>query len=72
MPPHEDQPITTRTAADEYEVGARVRQEREYLGLKQEDVASVLRIPRAAVSAIENGKRGKQVKEIPTLAIVWF
>jgi ribosome-binding protein aMBF1 (putative translation factor) len=34
-----------------------IRSEREYLGLSQEDVASVLGVPRPAISSIENGRR---------------
>lgn len=38
-------------------LGKKLREAREYIGLLQKDVARALGIPRASVSAIENGKR---------------
>jgi transcriptional regulator with XRE-family HTH domain len=46
-----------RVDADGLKLAERLRGEREYLNLKQEQVADVLRISRAAVSAIETGRR---------------
>lgn len=71
MPSRDDNQLAARNDADDHEVGPRVRQEREYLGLKQEDVASVLGIPRAAVSAIENGKRKVSGGELKRLAALF-
>ena len=45
-------------------LGKRLRSTRRYLGLTQREVATILRIPRWALSRIENGKR-----EIDTLVL---
>jgi transcriptional regulator with XRE-family HTH domain len=56
-------------AATEMEtLGQRLRSAREYLGLSQELVAERLGIPRASVSAIENGKRKVSSLEVNRLA----
>ena len=48
-----------------------IRTEREYLGLSQEEVATVLGIPRPAVSAIENGRRKVSSAELARLATLF-
>jgi transcriptional regulator with XRE-family HTH domain len=50
------------------QLGERLRESREYLGFSQEAVASYLEIPRAAVSAMENGKRKVSSVELRKLA----
>ncbi len=50
------------------ELAERIRQERSYVGLSQADVAEVLGIPRAAVSALETGKRRVTGLELGRLA----
>lgn len=50
------------------ELAERIRQERAYVGLSQADVADALGIPRAAVSALENGKRRVSGLELGRLA----
>ncbi|MDE0268160.1 MAG: helix-turn-helix transcriptional regulator [Acidimicrobiaceae bacterium] len=47
----------TADAIEQQELGARLREAREYIGLLQEDVAQALGIPRASVSTLESGKR---------------
>ena len=44
-------------AEAERKLAERLKEERDYLGLSQEQVANALGIPRAAVSAIETGRR---------------
>lgn len=57
---------------------ARLREAREYLGLKQEAVARHLGLQRTAVSEIENGRRGVSAIELKKLArlyqrpVAWF
>lgn len=46
----------------------RIRAERTYLGMSQADVATVLEIPRAAVSALETGRRRVSGLELKALA----
>ncbi len=50
------------------QLGERLRESREYLGLSQEAVAAYLEIPRAAISAMENGKRKVSSVELRKLA----
>jgi len=49
----------------------RLKSERDYLGLSQEQVAKVLGIPRAAVSAIETGRRKVSGVELARLAALF-
>lgn len=64
--------------AEQAALGVRLREGREYVGLKQEEVARHLGIPRTAVSDIENGKRDVKVPELQKLArlyqrpVSWF
>src|SRR5712692_5489308 len=49
----------------------RLRESREYLGLSQEFVAEHLGIPRASISAMENGKRKVSSLELKQLARIY-
>ena len=49
-------------------LGERLREARKYLGLKQEEVASYLKIPRTALTDIESGQRRVEVIELTRLA----
>lgn len=59
-------------------LGTKLRQAREYIGLKQEQVARHMELPRTAVSEIENGHRGVSAIELKKLArlyqrqVTWF
>ncbi len=63
---------------DRLALGERLRKGREYVGLKQEDVAKHLDIPRSALSNIEAGLRKVEVLELTRLAklyqrpVAWF
>ena len=50
------------------QLGERLREARKYLGLKQEEVATYLKIPRTALTDIENGQRRVEVIELTRLA----
>ncbi len=52
-------------------LGNRLRESREYLGLSQEFVADHLGIPRASISAMENGKRKVSSLELKQLARIY-
>lgn len=72
---HEDSQAPRDSAAssvdpvdDEQALAERIRTDRLYVGLSQADVAEVLGIPRAAVSAIENGHRRVTGIELKRLA----
>lgn len=49
-------------------MGDRLREARKYLGLKQEEVATYLKIPRTALTDIENGQRRVEALELARLA----
>lgn len=49
-------------------LGDRLREARKYLGLKQEEVATYLKIPRTALTDIESGQRRVEVIELARLA----
>lgn len=59
-------------------LGVKLREAREYLGLKQDQVARYIDLPRTAVSEIENGHRGVSAIELKKLArlyqrpVNWF
>lgn len=59
---------TTQTEEEQEQLGQRLRESREYLGLSQEFVAEHLGIPRASISAIETGKRKVSSLELKQLA----
>lgn len=50
------------------QLGERLREARNYLGLRQEEVASYLKLPRTALSDIENGRRRVEAIELTRLA----
>lgn len=56
-----------KEAEDRRRMGQRLREAREYLGLSQEFIAEHLHIPRASVSAIENGRRKVSSSELKQL-----
>jgi transcriptional regulator with XRE-family HTH domain len=49
-------------------LGERLRDARKYLGLKQEEVATYLKIQRTALTDIENGQRKVEAIELARLA----
>ena len=58
----------SREAIQRKRLGERLRETRRYLGLKQEEVAARLGIPRTALSDIENGRRRVEALELTRLA----
>lgn len=62
-----EEPVA-RDDIEQRELGARLREAREYVGLLQEDVARALAIPRASVSTLESGKRRVSSLELRRLA----
>ena len=63
---------------DRQKLGERLRTAREYVGLKQEDVARHLCIPRSALSHAEAGQRKVEALELTRMAklyqrpLSWF
>lgn len=66
------------TEPDRQTLGERLRVAREYVGLKQDDVARHLAIPRSALSHIEAGQRKVDALELTRMAklyqrpVSWF
>lgn len=58
----------THDETERQRLGERLREARKYLGLKQEDVATYLRIPRTALGDIESGQRRVEAIELTCLA----
>src|ERR1700676_570049 len=64
--------------ADRQALSERLREAREYVGLKQDDVAKKLGIPRSALSNIEAGTRKVDAIELAQMAklyqrpVAWF
>lgn len=56
---------------EQEQLGNRLRESREYLGLSQEFVAEHLGIPRASISAMENGKRKVSSLELKQMARIY-
>ena len=46
------------------EIGVRLKEAREYLGLSQQEAASAINISRSAISLIENGQRKVDLIEL--------
>src|SRR6266404_7574914 len=55
-------------AEERRRLGDRLKEARKYLGLKQEEVATFLKIPRTALSDIESGQRRVEAIELTRLA----
>jgi len=60
--------VTDLRQNDRSEIGDRLRQAREYVGLSQDDVATVLGLPRPSVTHIELGTRKVEALELNKLA----
>lgn len=50
------------------ELGARLREAREYLGFTQDEVGKALKVTQAKVSQVESGRRRASVSELAALA----
>jgi transcriptional regulator with XRE-family HTH domain len=54
--------------AERRRLGEKLRQAREYVGFSQDEVAGFLKIPRTAVTNMENGQRKVEALELKRLA----
>jgi transcriptional regulator with XRE-family HTH domain len=63
----------TGSAAEQEQasLGRRLREAREVLGLKQEDVSAVIGIPRTSVVSMESGKRNVTATELKKLSALY-
>ncbi len=53
------------------EIGKKLKEAREYLGLSQEEAANHLDIPRSAISLLESGQRKVDLIELKKLAALY-
>jgi transcriptional regulator with XRE-family HTH domain len=53
---------------DRRDLGERLRKAREYVGYSQDEVAAFLKVPRTAVTNMENGQRKVEALELKRLA----
>lgn len=53
---------------DRRQIGARLRETREYLDLSQDEVAKFMKMPRSAISLIESGERRVDAVELKRFA----
>ncbi|RRW42894.1 helix-turn-helix domain-containing protein [Pseudomonas luteola] len=60
--------MTDARQSERNEIGDRLRQAREYVGLSQDDVAAVLGLSRPSVTNMELGTRKVEVLELNKLA----
>lgn len=58
----------TKTLSERKRLGEKLKEARNYLGLKQDEVANYLKIPRTALTEIESGKRNVEAIELGRLA----
>ena len=56
--------MTSDVGFDRRELGDRLKNSREYLGYSQDEVASVVGLPRSAISLIESGQRKIDISEL--------
>ena len=62
------QTSSTDEKSERMQLGDRLRDARNYLGLTQEEVAAALSIPRTALTDIEGGRRRVEALELARLA----
>jgi transcriptional regulator with XRE-family HTH domain len=63
--------MPTETANERIVLAAKLKAAREYVGLSQEEVAELLKVPRSAISLMEKGDRKVDALELKALARVY-
>jgi len=69
--PRIQRPMPTARDDRRQQLGARLREAREYLELSQDEVARLLDVPRTAVSLMETGQRKVDAIELEKLAEIY-
>ncbi|TCK65832.1 helix-turn-helix domain-containing protein [Curtobacterium sp. PhB136] len=64
-------PAAGSKAEQQREMGARLREARETLGITQEDAAVALGIPRTSITALEKGSRAVAATELTKMATLY-
>ena len=57
MEDHKQEPRTISEVSERQALGERLRQARDYIGLSQEEVGRLLKLPRTAITGMESGQR---------------
>lgn len=63
--------MPTQTTNEREALATKLKTAREYVGLSQEEVAAMLKIPRSAVSLMEKGERKVDALELKSLAHIY-
>ena len=63
--------MPTQTNKERTNLAAKLKAAREYLGLSQEEVAEMLKLPRSAISLIAKGDRKVDALELKKLAHIY-
>ncbi len=64
-------PTLSNDDVERRRLGEKLRHAREHIGFSQDEVASVLKVPRTAVTNIENGQRKVEALELKRLAALY-
>lgn len=64
-------PANSSKAEQQQQIGARLREARETLGITQEDAAAALGIPRTSITALEKGTRAVAATELSQMAALY-
>ncbi len=63
--------MPTQTNRERTNLAAKLKAAREYVGLSQEEVAEMLKVPRSAISLMEKGDRKVDALELKQLAHIY-
>lgn len=63
--------MPTETKKERAALAAKLKAAREYVGLSQEEVANMLKVPRSAISLLEKGDRRVDALELKQLARIY-
>ena len=66
--PSTPEPVSEADDAERRRLVERLRDARKYVGLNQEEAATILKLPRTAVTDIESGQRKVEALELKRLA----
>ena len=71
MDQHKEAPQTISETTERQALGERLRQARDYIGLSQEEVARLLKLPRTAITGMESGQRRVEATELKRLSAIY-
>jgi len=71
MEDHKQEPRTISEVSERQALGERLRQARDYIGLSQEEVGRLLKLPRTAITGMESGQRRVEATELKRLSAIY-